>query len=362
MASYTVRPPLVRSKGKQKGPFVRFLMSVFPVKGDEAFEIIRKIIFIGAVIAFIITGGSLLNDVFGEMRQMYIVSDQIKNDKSNGTMNLTPEEVREIESSKPYIREDLMGLYAKNNDLVGWINIGGDQKIIDEAVVQTDNNDTYLTTDFYGAYSKSGTIYIDHRCKFGADGSAPNFIVMYGHNTYSSTMFSKMTRYYYNKDDPNSQTCLTSFYTAHPTITFDTLAEEGTYKVFAVCLFNTEERYGEVYNYLRRGASFTSADDFNNYVLDIMDRSVILTDVDLTYGDEIICASTCYFPWGMDVENVRCAVFARKVRDGESPEVDTSKVTRNYYWKGWQQAIDGNLCGNGQRVWDYNKYLLSYNG
>ncbi len=360
--NYLDRPPEARCKGKEKGAFTRFLMSIFPVKGDEVFEVIRKLVFIGAVVAFVITGYTLLSDVFGSLHNVYVVGGQMQNDKSNGTMNLTPEEKEEIKQTKPYIREDLMGLYAKNRDLVGWINVGGEDKIIDYAVVQTDNNDKYLDTDFYGGYSKSGTIYVDYRCQFGADGSAPNFIVMYGHNTYLGDMFSKMTRYYYNKDDPNAQTSLMSFYTDHPTITFDTLAEEGTYKVFAVCLFNTEEQYGEVYNYLRRGAAFKDADDFNDYVLNVMDRSVILTDVDLTYGDEIICASTCYFPWGLDVENVRCAVFARKVRDGESPEVDTSKATRNYYWKGWQQAIDGNLCGYGQRVWDYKTYLKSYNG
>lgn len=361
MVNYTIRPPMARCKGKQKTGFVRFLMSIFPVKGDEITEVIRKIVFIGAVIAFIITGGSLLNDIFGQMRQIYIVEENIQQDKSSGNLNLSREEIEQIKSEKVYIREDLMGLYAKNSDLVGWINIGEDEKIIDYAVVQSYDNDKYLTTDFYGGYSSSGTIYVDYRAQFAPDGSAPDFMVLYGHNTYTSNMFSKVTRYYYDKDDLGGGSDLTlSFYQKYPTINFDTLAEEGTYKVFAVCLFNTEEQYGEVYNYLRRSRAFDSAEDFNSYVLDIMDRSVLLTDVDLTYGDEIICLSTCYFPFGMEFENVRCAVFARKVRDGESPEVDTSVATRNWAWKSWQQAVDRGLAGYGSRVWDYEKYLLSY--
>ena len=361
MVNYTVRPPMARCKGKQKTGFVRFLMSIFPVKGDEITEVIRKIVFIGAIIAFVITGGSLLNDIFGQMRQIYIVEGNIQQDKSSGNLNLSREEIEQIKSEKTYIREDLMGLYAKNSDLVGWINIGGEEKIIDYAVVQTGDNDKYLTTDFYGGYSSSGTIYVDYRAQFAPDGSAPDFMVLYGHNTYTSNMFSKATRYYYDKDNLGGGSDLTlSFYQKYPTINFDTLAEEGTYKVFAVCLFNTEEQYGEVYNYLRRSRAFDSAEDFNSYVLDIMDRSVLLTDVDLTYGDEIICLSTCYFPFGMEFENVRCAVFARKVRDGESPEVDTSVATRNWAWKSWQQAVDRGLAGYGSRVWDYEKYLLSY--
>ena len=340
---------------------MRFLMSTFPVKGDEAAEIIRKIVFIGAVVAFVITGGSLLKDILGQVRQIYIVEGQIQQEYINGSLNLSQEEIEKITEEKPYIREDLMGLYAKNNELVGWINVGGENKIINTAVVQTTDNDKYLTTDFYGDYSSSGSIFADYRAKFGADGSAPNFMVLYGHNTYSEISFSKITRYYYDKDNLGGGTDLSmSFYQKYPTITFDTLAEQGTYKVFAVCLFNTEEKYGEVYNYLRRSKPFESKEDFNGYILDIMDRSVLFTDVDLTYGDEVICLSTCYFPFGTEYENVRCVLFARKVRDGETPEVDVSVATRNYYWVGWQQAKDGGLCGNGQRVWDYRKYLLSY--
>ena len=361
MVNYTVRPPMARCKGKQKTGFVRFLMSIFPVKGDEITEIMRKIVFIGAVIAFIITGSSLLNDIFGQMRQIYVVDNNIQQEKSSGKLNLSHEEIKQIESEKPYIREDLMGLYSRNSDLVGWINIGGNEQIIDYAVVQAGDNDKYLTTDFYGGYSSSGTIYVDYRAQFAPDGSAPNFMVLYGHNTYTSDKFSKVTRYYYDKDNLGGGSDLTlSFYQKYPTINFDTLAKEGIYKVFAVCLFNTEEQYGDVYNYLRRSRAFDSAEDFNSYILDIMDRSAILTDVDLTYGDEIICLSTCYFPFGMEFDNVRCAVFARKVRDGESPDVNTSVATRNWAWKGWQQAVDRGLAGYGSRVWDYEKYLLSY--
>lgn len=363
MVNYTVRPPLARSKGKQKGAFVRFLMSIFPVKGDEVAEIIRKLVFIGAVVAFAITGGTLLKDVYSEAIQKYVVDEKIqdlKNPTGSGSLNLSAEEINNIKTEKPYIREELMALYSANSDLVGWINIGENDKIVDSPVVQASDNDKYLETDFYGNYSKSGTPFVDSRSVFSASGEAPNFLVLYGHNTWSSVAFSKLTRYYYEKDGEPGTDLTTSFYKKHPTINFDTLAGEGTYKVFAVCLFNTEESRGEVYNYLRRGKAFEDKDDFNNYVLDIMDRSVLLTDVDLTYGDEIICLSTCYFPWTLDEHNVRCAVFARKVREGESPEVDTSAVTRNYYWLGWQEAVDRGLVSTyAQRVWDTSK-LLSY--
>lgn len=359
MADYTARPPMARSKGKEKGAFAKFLMSIFPVKGDPVMEMVRKVIFIIAVIAFVITGYILLSDIFGEFRQMYTVTGQIEKEKDPNYIKLLPNAtVEQIKSEKPYIRESLMGLYASNNDLVGYFNLGGADKIIDYPVVQAEDNDKYLTTDFYGEKVKSGAIFVDYRAEFSDKGEAPNFMVLYGHNTSSSLMFSKLTRYFYDKDNPDSSEAMTSYIKKHPTIRFDTLAEEGTYKVFAVCLFNTDEQYGEVYNYLRYSAPFKDKDDFNNYILDIMDRSVLLTDVDLTYGDEIICLSTCYFPFGMEYDNIRCGIFARKVREGESPEVDTSVVQRTYGWKSWQQAIDrGYATASPWCDWDTSKLL-----
>ena len=89
-----------------------------------------------------------------------------------------------------------------------------------------------------------------------------------------------------------------------------------------------------------------------------MDRSVLWTDVDLTYGDEILTLSTCYYPFGKKVDT-RCAVFARKVRDGESAEVDVSKaqINKNSLKFTYQANVEGGEWKG--RTWDTSK-LLSY--
>lgn len=364
MLDYTVRPPFARSKGKRKNAFIRALTAVFPAKGDSIAEIIRKIVFLGAVIALVITGTTLLSDIKGEIVQQYVISNKVDKIKNQGEGFINPENeaiVSEIKEQKPYIRPDYIGLYAENNDFVGWFNLGEGEKVIDNPVVQAEDNDKYLYRSFDGQYIKSGTLYVDYRCKFGEDGKTPNFMIIYGHNLASGLMFSKINRYYYDRENPDSDTYFTSFYKKYPTVHFDTLKENGEYKVFACCLFNTEPQYGEVYNYLRSGKPFESEEDFNNYIINIMDRSVLYTDVDLKYGDEILCMSSCYFPFGMDYENVRIGVFARKVREGESPEVDVSKIERLWGWKGWQQAIDRKIASaKPYRAWDTSK-LLGYN-
>lgn len=358
---YTIRPPMARSKGKQKNAFIRALIAIFPYKGDSPAEIFRKIIFIGAVAALLITGIPIISDVTNEFFHKNIYSKWLEDLRNSDTINISVDEIDKIKKQKPYIRDDFIGLYNVNSDLVGWFNLGGDEKLINEPVVQTDNNDVYLYTDFNKNYSKSGTLYVDNRCEFDEDGKSPNFTVIYGHWTFADSMFTKLNNYYYEQgnDDPDANR-FTSYIKKYPNVYFDTLAENGTYKIFAACLFNTNKEYGEVYDYLRHGQPFTSKNEFNEYILDIMDRSLFFTDVDVAYGDEILCMSTCCYPFGFGFDNVRCAVFARKVRDGESAKVDTSKVMQNYNWIGWQQAIYYGIASpNGARKWNTDK-LLSY--
>ena len=92
-----------------------------------------------------------------------------------------------------------------------------------------------------------------------------------------------------------------------------------------------------------------------------MDRSVLWTDVDLQYGDNILTLSTCYYPYTKEKADTRVAVFARKVREGESAEVDVSKAMRNPdpLLFAYEYRVKGGSWGG--RKWDSSK-LLSYNG
>lgn len=355
MANYTQIP-----KKKKGNIFKRILHAMIPMKGDGMIEIARKVVFMGALVAFIITGGTLLYDVTNEWIQINIVSNNIEDIKINGSLSLDEEEIQKIEAEAPGIQHDFLGLYNVNKDIKGWIRINDD---INYPVVQGEDNDYYLSHNFERGDAASGTIFLDYRNVIsGEDGKQSDNLILYGHNLWSSTMFSKITRYYYDKDhlgDPDEDELRLSYYKRYPTIQFDTLYENSTYKVFAVGLFNNRYADGEVYPYTTKH-DFENVDDFNNFILDIMDRSSIFTDVDLTYGDEIITLSTCYKEY--DSDDIRCVVFARKVREGESAEVDVSKATVNWNRKLFQLEIDRGV-GNEwtTRTWDTSK-LLSYNG
>ena len=367
--------------GKSKKPnlFVRILHAVFPAKGDGVAESVRKIIFDVAVVAFIITGGSVLYDILNEEYQrtkvdiyvqgLYEPPADTENDdkaiieKIKGELKLTDDDIDKIVEEKPGIQASFIGLYSQNPDIVGWVQVGDENDKwvnINYPVVQAADNDFYLTHNFLKQDTARGAIFADYHNKFDAGQLSANTI-LYGHNMWNGdTMFAKLSRYYDGGVPKGETTDPLLFYRDHPTVTFNTLYDNAQWKVFAAVLFNTQEELGEVYPYLNK-RDFSNADKFNDFILDIMDRSSIWTDVDLKYGDSILTLSTCYYPFGKENADTRVAVFARKVREGESPEVDVSKAMVNpapLKFTYQQQREGGSWNG---RIWDPSK-LLSYNG
>ena len=261
-----------------------------------------------------------------------------------------PGEHSDYGDSKTY--EDF---YNVNNDMIGWINIEiPGEEDINEPVVQYEDNKYYLTHDFYGKEVKEGAIFADYKCKFTTR-TRPANIVLYGHNMASGKSFAKLTRYcVWNNSKITGQRLGISQYVASPTITFDTIWEKGTYKVFAAIFVNTETKNGSVFQYYKQRKIPNEA-QFFDYIGNIMDRSMICTDVDLEYGDELLTLSTCYYPLGKENADTRFVVFARRVREGESTEVDTSKAYENpsplyfdYYY-----TVRGGSWGG--RNWDTSK-------
>ena len=245
--------------------------------------------------------------------------------------------------------------YGINGDMVGWINIVIPNEVdINEPVVQCDDNKYYLTHDFSGNEVVEGAIFADFKCKFTTR-TRPANIILYGHNMASGKSFAKLTRYCtWNTSKITGTRLGISQYIASPTVEFDTVWEKGTYKIFAAMFVNTEEKNGEVFKYYKQ-RNIANEGEFYDYIGEIMDRSLFYTDVDLEYGDELLTLSTCYYPLEKKNADTRFVVFARRVRDGESAEVDTSKAYENpspKYFDYYYQVNGGSWAG---RNWDTSK-------
>ena len=167
-------------------------------------------------------------------------------------------------------------LYEQNPDLIGWLRIDGTD--IDLPVVQTPgDNEYYLRRGFDRFYAVGGTLFLDERCSVSADAPTANWLI-YGHNMHDGSMFGQLVRY---RDE--------DFYKAHPTFTFDTLYEGGTWQVVAAV--DTALGADTLPYY-----TFFDADtklDWQHRVRAITEKALYDTGVMPEYGAQLLTLSTC---------------------------------------------------------------------
>jgi len=199
----------------------------------------------------------------------------------------------------------------QNPDIVGWVSVNNTE--IDLPVFKTVNNDFYLNHDAARNLSGYGALFMDYQNDIVPYRKSQNLII-YGHHMQNGTMFGNLTKY--KKLD---------FYKASPIVSFDSLYEKGTYKIFALMITSndTDSTFG--YDYSPYCTDFETQEDFMQWVEYSKQRSIVNTNVDVKEYDEIITLSTCCY----DFKDARFVVLARKVRDGENSEVDTAAATTN---------------------------------
>lgn len=312
----------LRPKRKKMNAFERVVSEIIPWKGDSTGEIIRKLVFLTAIIALVVAGFMLLDFyVFrdNENNKDAAYWQDVKNqnasddvitiflddkDKSDNSGN---GEDKQVEVLAQYA-----DLYEQNNDFVGWISM---EPYIDYPVVQAEDNEYYLKHNFDGGYNENGTIFADYQGVISAD-EMPHNTLLYGHNLITNNFFQPLSNF--RKEG-------IEFLKDNYMLEFDTLYERNRYKIFSVFLTNTKTEHGEVFDYWSK-VYFNSKTDFNNFVAECLDRSYFYTGVDLQYGDELLTLSTCDFSMFQDM---RLVVIARKVRDDEPLSMDPSTFIDN---------------------------------
>ena len=214
---------------------------------------------------------------------------------------LTEPEPEPISSSMQW---DTLKTY--NEDICGWITIPDTN--IDYPVVtaaDSDMADFYLKHDIDGKYNKNGSIFVDYRTPIR---KYSRCIVINGHNMKSNElMFHDLTKY-------DSM----SFYRGHPVFTFNTPEENARWKIFALIKTNNRESQGERYPYYRD--NFTSDEEFMQFIYELQVRSIYSYPVTINERDTVLILSTCTY----ELPDMRLLVIARKVRKGESEDVNTN--------------------------------------
>lgn len=286
--------------------YQRLAMYIFPWKGDSAQEIIRKIIFLIALITLI--GSSIY--ILDYLKAQVQIDSVFKETLSLYDREPTEEELANLPDG--YL-EKFAALYNQNQEIKGWITIPNSR--VNFPVMQTDNNDYYLDHSFNRTSNRYGAPFVDWRCTVGANGQLSTNTIIYGHNGSGGKVFCDVKNY-----------ANLSFYKGSPTITFDTVYEESQWKVFGVILTNGSPDGGYFFQY-HNFINAESDEHFEWFIRQIERRTLINTTVDVLPTDQLLTLSTCSKK--SDLDDGRLVVFARKVRPGESASVDVRNATVN---------------------------------
>lgn len=161
-------------------------------------------------------------------------------------------------------------LLSVSPEALGWIK-QDDGKYISYPIVQTEDNEYYLSHRADQAADKSGAIFVDYRIP---DGLEARNAIIYGHDMKNDTMFGSLIKYA-DKD----------YYKEHPS--FDIYIGDKHYRYDIFAVYETPD-VGDTYTY-----EFADDDAFSAYLELSKSKSTYNIDVNVGVTDKIITLSTC---------------------------------------------------------------------
>ncbi|WP_294411449.1 sortase [uncultured Ruminococcus sp.] len=320
--SEETKKPSKKKKKKKKKTIKQRLLDLFPKKGDRLGERIRKIVFLGSVVAIVVCGyivGDYYYDLWSSKRKTKNLMDiyEVYGDQEAPKEEPIDDRVRYLDML-PGARK----LWEQNHDIVGVITIPNTP--INNPVMQAEDNYKYLNKKFDLSDNIAGELFLDYRNHFdevGEDGylkckNSDNLII-YGHNMYDDQMFGCLKYYNWRED----------YYSLHPVINLRSNYENYKYKIFAFFILDAEDESDTKFD-CWNNIDFDGEEDFYNFVNEAKRRSIRLNKVDVQYGDQLLTLSTCNTTLA-DEDRGRIIIMARRVRDGEDPIAGTQDNVRN---------------------------------
>ena len=178
-------------------------------------------------------------------------------------------------------------LLKENSDTVGWLIVNDTN--INYPVVQTNNNDYYLTHAFDKTSNNAGWIYADFRDNFNI---LNKNVVIYGHGRKDKIMFGSLTKSldknWYTKEQ-------------NQIIQLSTLRYNTMWQIFSIYTKEAESYYITT--------DFESNEEYARFLSEMNTRSIYNFGVSLSTDDKILTLSTCYNDNG-----IRLVIHAKLVK------------------------------------------------
>ena len=187
----------------------------------------------------------------------------------------------------------LQELKKENNDIIAWLKIANTK--INYPVLQTTDNEYYMTHNYKKEKSGDGSIFLDK----DYDWNKPSDnLLIYGHNNKNGNMFQDLLKY----ENEN-------YYKEHPTINFTTINEDSIYEIIAVfksrVYYKSEKNVFRYYYFINA----ENEEEYNYYVKESKKASLYNTGKTASYGEQLLTLSTCEY----SQEDGRFVIVARKV-------------------------------------------------
>ena len=171
----------------------------------------------------------------------------------------------------PFMNVDFNELLKKNPDTVGWIKVEGTK--VNYPVVQSTDNDYYLSHAFNKTANQGGWIFADYRVNFKDFGKNT---IIYGHNRQNNSMFGTLSNVFKEEWLSNKE---------NHYINFSTLNNNMVWEVFSTYTIEKEEYYIQ--------SNFSSDEEYISFLNTIKNRSTYKYDVNISKEDKILTLSTC---------------------------------------------------------------------
>lgn len=201
------------------------------------------------------------------------IEKEEKNDKPNNNITTTPYIPSDQNTTnESFISVDFTSLLEQNKDTVGWIRVNNTN--IDYSIVQTTDNEYYLSHDFNKRYNIYGWVFGDFRDDFT---KFQKNTIIYAHNTGRGTMFATLpnaTKEYWYTNEENHY------------IKISTPTSNTIWKIFSIYTTTGNDVY-----YLK--TYFNNKDDYQDFLNTLKDKSIYNFNETLTYNDKILTLSTC---------------------------------------------------------------------